>query len=95
MWTYTDDHNVLPNLYIRSKFKDGTFMWFEVYPCEGYVLRIYSADSYQMDEDGNYVLDESGNKILEAPYYSDGGAMVRANYNWEENPNGFVAEVRK
>lgn len=93
MWTYTDDYDVLPNLYVRSKFKDSVLQWYEVYPCEGYVLRIYSLDEYEMDEEGNLVRDENGEPILVTPYRSYGGATAMKTYNWEANPKGFTAEL--
>ena len=92
MWTYTDDYSILPNLYIRSIFKDGVFKWYEIYPCEGYVLRAAYLDGWLTDEEGNLVLDENDNPIL-VPYYSGGGAMVGGNYDWEANPNGYAAEL--
>jgi hypothetical protein len=84
-WTHSDDYNVLPNLYVRSCFKDGVFKWYEIYPCDGYVLRILSLDGYQTDENGN--------KILETPYRSEGGAMEMPNYDFATNPNGYIAEL--
>lgn len=93
-WTYSDDYSLLPNLYVRSKFLDGVFKWFQVYPCNGYVLRVLSSDTYQTDENGDFVLDENGEKILETPYRTWGGAMVlNANYDWVTNPNGYIAEL--
>ena len=92
-WTNSDDYNVLPNLYVRSKFLDGVLKWKEIYPCEGYVLRILNNDSYQLDENGDFVLDENGNKILETSYRTWGGAMCAANYNFAVNPNGYIAEL--
>lgn len=91
-WTYSDDYTLLPNLYIRSKFLDGVFKWYQIYPCDGYVLRIPTNDSCQTDENGDYVLDENGNKILEMPYRTWGGAMEHAGYNWVENPKNYQAE---
>lgn len=93
MWTHTDDYSVLPNLYIRSMLLDGILKWFEIYPCEGYVLRIPMHDSYQVDENGDYVLDENGNMILERPYRTWGGAMEMPNYNWVTNPKNYHAEL--
>ena len=93
MWTFTDDLTILENLIIRSHFKDGILEFFQVYPCEGYVLRIPILDEYEMDEEGNYVLDENGEKILIKEYRSTGGgATALPNYDWEENPSGFYAE---
>lgn len=94
MWTYTDDLTMLENLIIRSNFKDGALEFFQVYPCEGYVLRIPALDEYELDEDGNFVYDKTGEKILVSEYRSDGGATAMPNYNWEENPTGFCAELK-
>lgn len=84
-WTYTDNYNLLPNLYIRTKFQDGVFRWYEIYPCEGYVLRIYSLDD-------NYI-DENGEPYTE-PYRTWGGAtQINQNYDWVTNPAGYTAEL--
>ena len=93
MWTYTDDLTLLANLIIRSRFKDGVLKHYQIYPVDGYVLRIPIMDEYQMDEEGNYVLDENGNRILVMPYRSYGGATALPNYDWQENPSGFYAEL--
>ena len=92
MWTYTYDTTLLANLSIKSAFKDGVLKFYQVYPCEGYVLRILSSDEYQMDEEGNIVLDENGNPII-IPYRSYGGATALPNYDWATNPRGFCAEL--
>lgn len=92
MWTYSDNYDILANLYIRSCYKDGVLKRYEIYPCEGYVLRIPYLDDYQYDENGNYVLDENGNPII-VPYRTYGGASARLNYDWQANPNGYVAEL--
>ena len=86
MWTHADDYTILANLNVRSIFKDGIFKWYELYPVDGYVLRIPILDEYQMDEEGNFVLDENGNKILVTPYRSYGGATINTNYDWNINP---------
>lgn len=93
MWTYTDDLTILENLIVRSRFKDGVLKYYQVYPCDGYVLRIPIVDEYKMDEDGNLVLDENGNPILVTPYRSYGGSTEMPNYDWSANPSGFYAEV--
>ena len=92
MWTYTDDYSIIENLYIRSNFRDGTLVFYDIYPCEGYVLRIPANDEYQMDEEGNYVLDENGERILVTPYRTWGGATATPNYDWTTNPDGYCAE---
>lgn len=84
-WTHSDNYNLLPNLYVRNVFKDDVFKWYEIYPCEGYVLRIYSLDD-------NYV-DENGEPYIES-YRTWGGAMVlNQNYDWTTNPDGYTAEL--
>lgn len=92
-WTYSYDYDVLPNLYAKNCFKDGVLKWKEIYPCEGYVLRITSLDMFRIDENGNFVLDENGNRILEIPYRTWGGAMCATNYNFAVNPDGYMAEL--
>lgn len=92
-WTHSDDYSILPNLYIRSIFLDGVLKWKELYPCDGYVLRCLYLDTYQTDENSDYVLDENGNPILETPYRTWGGAMCAANYDFATNPNGYIAEL--
>jgi hypothetical protein len=93
-FTHSDNYNLLPNLFVRSIFKNGAFKWYEIYPCSEYVLRCLYLDTFQIDEDGNFVLDENDNKILETPYRSEGGAMVlNASYDWVANPNGYIAEL--
>lgn len=93
MWTYTDDSTLLPNLIIRSQLKDGVLQFYQIYPVEGYVLRIPIADQYLMDEDGNYILDENGERILETPYRSYGGATEMPDYDWAANPENYYAEL--
>ena len=94
VWTYTDNYTLLPNLNVKSCFSDGVFKWYEIYPCDGYVLRCSYLDTYQTDENGDFVLDENGNKILETPYRTWGGAMlINANYNFATNPRGYMAEL--
>lgn len=92
MWTYTDDYSLLPNLYVRSRFLDGVLKHYQVYPCEGYVLRISANDEYERDEEGNIILDENGNPII-IPYRSYGGAVAMPTYDWVENSYGFRAEL--
>lgn len=92
-WDFVDDYTVLPNLNVKSVYKDGVFKWYQIYPCDGYVLRIPTNDSYQIDENGDFVLDENGNKILETPYRTWGGAMEMPNYDWTTNPKNYHAEL--
>ena len=95
MWTYTDDLTLLPNLIIRSHFNDGVLKYYQIYPVDGYVLRIPELDEYEMDEEGNYVLDENGEYISVMPYRSYGGATAMPNYDWTTNPNNYYAELYK
>ena len=92
MWTHTDDLTILANLIVRSNFKDGVLKNYQLYPVDGYVLRIPILDEYQMDEEGNYVFDENGERILVMPYRSYGGATINTNYDWNINPNNYYAE---
>ena len=85
MWTYTDNPNLLPNLIIRSKFKDNVLVFYEIYPANGYVLRIPNSDVYHEDENGNL--------ILVTPYRTWGGATEFANYDWATNPENYYAEL--
>ncbi|MBS6833508.1 MAG: hypothetical protein KH216_11935 [Clostridiales bacterium] len=93
MWTYNDDANLLPNIIIRSKFKDGILKHYQIYPVDGYVLRIPNMDEYRRDENGEYVLDENGEKILTVPYCSYGGAVEMPDYDWKTNPGNYHAEL--
>ncbi len=93
MWTYNDDANLLPNIIIRSKFKDGILKHYQIYPVDGYVLRIPNMDEYWRDENGEYVLDENGEKILTVPYCSYGGAVEMPDYDWKTNPGNYHAEL--
>lgn len=85
MWTYTDDLTLLANLIVRSKFKDGVFKWYQIYPVEGYVLRIPYLDVTDTDP-------ETGETTF-IPYRTWGGATVTAGYDWATNPNGYYAEL--
>ena len=93
MWTYNDDANLLPNIIIRSKFKDGILKHYQIYPVDGYVLRIPNMDEYRRDENGEYVLDEHGEKILTVPSRSYGGAVEMPDYDWKTNPGNYHAEL--
>ena len=93
MWTYNDDANLLPNIIIRSKFKAGILKHYQIYPVDGYVLRIPNMDEYRRDENGEYVLDENGEKILTVPYCSYGGAVEMPDYDWKTNPGNYHAEL--
>ena len=93
MWTYNDDANLLPNIIIRSKFKDGILKHYQIYPVDGYVLRIPNMDEYRRDENGEYVLGENGEKILAVPYRSYGGAVEMPDYDWKTNPENYHVEL--
>ena len=93
MWSFADDYGILPNLYVRSRLKDGVLQYFQIYPCDRYVLRVPIMDEYQMDEEGNYVFDENGESILVMPYRTWGGATALKNYDFTTNPSGFCAEL--
>lgn len=90
-WTYTDNYNLLPNIYVRSHYKDGVLNFYQIYPVTGYVLWVPSGDEYEQDENGELVFDENGNPILISHYYMWGGATAFANYDFETNPDGFTA----
>lgn len=81
------------NIIIRSKFKDGILKHYQIYPVDGYVLRIPNMDEYRRDENGEYVLDENGEKILTVPYRSYGGAVEMPDYDWKTNPGNYHAEL--
>ena len=85
MWTYNDDATLLPNIIIRSKFKDGILKHYQIYPIDGYVLRIPNMDEYQRDENGE--------KILTVPYRSYGGAVEMPDYDWAANSENYHAEL--
>lgn len=93
MWTYTDDLSLIENITVRGQYKDGVLKFYEIYPMEGYVLRIPCMDEYLRDEEGNLVADENGKAILETPYRSRGGATQMPDYDWTTNPEGYYAEL--
>lgn len=93
MWTYTDSFDTLPNLIVRSNFLDGVLEFFQIYPIEGYALRITVLDEYLTDDEGNYIFDENGERVLENPWRSYGGATALPDYDWKQNPDGFCAEI--
>lgn len=91
-WTKSDPiYNLIPNLYVQEVRENGTFVYYEIFPCSGYVLHIPSGDMPLCDEEGNIVLDEEGNAIIETPYYTWGGATEFAGYDWSANPEGYEA----
>lgn len=90
----THNTDIIPNLdIIEYRNENNVLRGYEINPCEGYVLRIYSADEYLTDEDGNFILDENGNKILVRPYRIWGGAAEVPSYDWATNPRGYAAEL--
>jgi hypothetical protein len=93
-WSATHNTNIIPNLDIVAYYNENNeLQGYEVYPLEGYVVRIYALDEYQTDENGNFVLDENGNKILVRPWRIWGGATAVKTYDWTTNPKGFAAEL--
>lgn len=84
MWTYTDNLTLLENLIVRSKFKDGVFQFYQIYPVDGYVLRIPTLDYTIEDLDGNTTVVQ---------YRTWGGATELAGYDWATNPCGYCAEL--
>jgi hypothetical protein len=92
--TYTDNYELVPNLRVRVYVNENNVVQiYEIFPCAGYVLRVYSLDEYLMDDEGNYIFDENGDKILVRPCRTWGGATARSNYDWTTNPKGFAAEL--
>lgn len=90
-WTYTDNYDLVPNLYVRSHFDDdGVLSHYQIYPCTGYVLYSPALDRPKSDENGDDVLDENGNIVYE-PYYSWGGATELKTYDWTTNPKQWQA----
>lgn len=90
-WTYTDNYDLVPNLYVRSHFDDdGVFSHYQIYPCTGYVLWCPQNDLEQYDDDGNLIVDENGNSVT-IPYYSWGGATELKTYDWATNPKQWQA----
>lgn len=76
--------NVLPNIDAHiSKYPDGRFAAYELYPHSGYVIH---------DSRGDYTGTDPDGKPVYEPYYSNGGSSILDEYyNWEENPLKFVA----
>jgi hypothetical protein len=90
----THHTDIIPNLDIIAYHNENNVLrGYEIYPLEGYVVRIAILDRYQTDENGNFVLDENGNKILVTPYRIWGGATAVPSYDWTTNPDGFAAEL--
>ncbi len=85
-WTAQDNWDLLPNINVQTKFKDGVAQWFELYPAEGYVLHIPNGDEP--------IYDFSGDNIIGTqPYYTYGGATVLLNYDFTTNPNNYHADL--
>ena len=85
IWTAQDNFELLPNIIVRTKFKDGVPQWLELYPNNGYVLHIPSGDVK--------IYDEFENQIGIQPYYTYGGATVRLDYDFATNPNNYHADL--
>lgn len=92
MFEFTENFNLLPNIRVKTTYKDGSVVFHQIYPVEGYVLRIPLCDTYKTDENGEFVLDDSGNKIIDEEYRTAGGAMVVKDYDWNKNQNQYAAE---
>lgn len=93
MWTHEDKYDILPNLYIRHHYQDGELSHYQIYPVDGYWLRITTSDTQKVDENGKPMFDEKGQPII-IPYRTDGGAVAKKTYDFVENPNGYIAEVK-
>lgn len=85
MWTYEDNWSILPNLNVKSCFKDGVLKHYRLYPAEGYVLHVPSGDTP--------IFDDEGNQIGTQPYYTYGGATVLPSYDFATNPNNYHADL--
>ena len=93
-WTPVHNTNLISNLDIIAYYDENNILkGYEIFPDEGYVVRIYALDEYLMDDDFNYVLDENGNKILVRPWRIWGGAAEDPSYDWAVNPRGYAAEL--
>lgn len=92
MFEFTENFDLLPNIRVKTAHKNGSVVFHQIYPVEGYVLRIPLCDTYKTDENGEFVLDDSGNKIIDEEYRTSGGAMVVKDYDWDKNPNQYTAE---
>lgn len=90
-WTFSDNTEILPNLRVRSQFKDGILQFYEVYPVSGYKLWIPELDNYEYDDEGEIVKDENNNPIVLQHYYTDGGATEFPDYDFTVNPDGLQA----
>lgn len=93
-WTYSDNYNLIPNLYIRSHYKNGVLSHYQIYAIDGYVLYSPSNNRYMYDENGEIIYDESENPIVE-PYYSWGGATEMPTYDWANNPKQWQAVLHE
>lgn len=93
-WRAEHNTNIIPHLDIIAYYNENNELQiYEIFPEQGYVVRIYALDEYQTDENGDFVLDENGDKILVKPWLIWGGATAVPSYDWTTNPNGFAAEL--
>ena len=92
MFEFTENYDLLPNICVKTAHNYGSVVYHQIYPVDGYVLRIPVCDTYKIDENGEFVLDANGNKIIDEEYRTAGGAMVVKDYEWEKNPNQYTAE---
>jgi hypothetical protein len=85
-WTAQDNFGLLPNIIVRTKFKNGVPQWYELYPFSGYVLHIPSGDVAIYDFSGEIIIGTQ-------PYYTYGGATIHLNYDFFANPNNYHADL--
>lgn len=85
MWSFIDNFDLLPNLNVKSVYKDGVLMRHDVAPAEGYILRIKDCDECYYDE-------PNGKKLLK-PYRTKGEAILPVTYDFATNPKGIIAEL--
>lgn len=68
--------NALPHIDAHiSRYPDGTFAAYELYPRSGYVIH---------DPTGDYGADAPY-------YSKGGMSIINENYNWVDNPDGYEA----
>lgn len=84
MWSFIDNFDLLPNLNVKSVYKDGVLMRYDVEPAEGYILRIKDCDEHYEDE-------LNGKKLLK-PYRTKGETILPVIYDFVTNPKGIIAE---
>lgn len=90
-WTFSDNAEILPNLRVRSQFKEGVLQFYEIYPSHGYKLWIPQLDEYEYSNEGEIVTDKDGDPVVLQHYYTDGGATEFPDYDFETNPDSLQA----